>query len=99
MNSDARSEDKALGSLRREWNEFANFVVSFVFDVARGTLILLSLYFFGWLLHFGKSIGMDQDHLEMLERVHFWANFSAYFIISLDFMWRLTRSVFAKRHQ
>jgi hypothetical protein len=87
------------GSLKEvwkdEWQSFVRFAVPFLFDTAKGALILLALYFFGWILHLATSYGLIRDdYATAFEKVHFWLNFGAYSILGLDFLWRLSRTAF-----
>lgn len=84
------------GLFEKEWHAFKGFMVPFLFDAAKGSLILAGLYFFRWVLHFGVSIGVDNASITVFERVHFWASFASYSMLSIGFIWKLGRAVFLK---
>jgi len=95
--NNAKHVNRSAGDIfRHSWNEFTAFVIPFLFDLAKGGIILLALFLISWLLHLGKLFGLDDAYLQAFERLHFWANYATYLVISLDFLVRLIRGAFGK---
>jgi cytochrome b len=50
-------------------------------------------------LHLGKTAGLDEGYIKAFEQLHFWVNYAAFGILSLDLLWRIWRAAFKKEEQ
>jgi len=84
----------ASSTLAGEAKSFWHFVVHLTFDTLKNLLLLgaLSVIFFAaeWL----KSKGMNPEHVERIELLHFWLTYSALVWIGLAFLVKLVKRAF-----
>jgi hypothetical protein len=81
---------------KHEWTSFAEFTIPFLLDAARTAVVLIVVYAVSWILHLGKAAGLDEGYIRAFEQLHFWVNYAAFGILSLDLLWRIWRAAFKK---
>jgi hypothetical protein len=81
--------------LKHEAESFWDFVVRLFFDTLKNVLLLaaLSIIFFAaeWL----KNRGMNAEHVERIELLHFWLGYGALAWIGIVFLVKLVMRAFA----
>jgi hypothetical protein len=80
------------GVWKRHGRDFVDFAVAFLFDAAKGALIIAGLFFFGWLIRFGKLFGLSDEYMTQIENLHFWFSLATYGVICMAFIIRLVRN-------
>ena len=75
--------DTAGQKFKAEGKSFASFAITFFWDTARVTWVILSVYFVSWLLHLGRYVGVSGDRLESFEQLQYWIDYATLAMLGL----------------